>query len=256
MFMAGFSSSLNGAATISPSSGILAAGATQSFNLGWSDYTTTGPRTDTVTLSNTSNPSDPFNSSGNFISMTGAVVDNRVVTASSATFAVHVGTAVSQPITLSTSGGDNYFTRVTVGNAGPDANGISVTGGTNPVFNDGSVTDVRTLSGVFTSVGTFNGSIILPTTGEGLPGESPINVPVSYTAQVFSGKAQWNLAGGGSWGSNGNWQDTQAGGPNAGAPGISGFVGDTATFGNSIGSSTAIVTLDGANPDAQFDNVQ
>src|SRR5208283_2958670 len=129
------------------------------------------------------------------------------------------------------------YTRVTVGNAGPDVNGISVTGGTNPIFNGSTVTDVRTLGGIFSTLGTVNGSIILPTTGEGLPGESPINVPVNYTAQVFSGKAQWNLSGGASWGSNGNWQDTQAGGPNAGAPGISGFAGDTATFGKIIGSS-------------------
>ena len=40
----------------------------------------------------------------------------------------------------------------------------------------------------------------------------------------------------------------QLGGPNAGAPGISGFAGDTATFGNIVGSSSATVTLDGANP--------
>ena len=79
---AGFGSSLGGAATISSSSGILAAGGTQSLNLGWSSYVSTGPLTGTVTLSNTSNPADPFNSSGNVINMTGAVVDNRVVTAS------------------------------------------------------------------------------------------------------------------------------------------------------------------------------
>ena len=245
---AGFSSSLSGAATINPASGVVAAGGTQSLSLGWSDYTTTGPLMGTVTLNNTYNSSDPFNSSGNVISMTGAVVDNRVVTATTATFAVRVGSPVSQPVTLSTTGDDNYFTRVSVGNAGPDANGISVTGGTHPLFNASTVTDVRTLSGVFSSVGTFNGSIILPTTGEGLPGEAPINVPVNYTAQVFSGKAQWNIVGGGSWGANGNWQDAQLGGPNAGAPGISGFAGDTATFGNIVGSSSATVTLDGANP--------
>ena len=128
--------------------------------------------------------------------MTGAVVDNRVVTATTANFAVHVGTAVSQPITLSTTGDDNYFTRVSVGNAGPDANGISVTGGTNPLFNASTVTDVRTLTVSFLRSARSVAQCTLPTTGEGLPGEAPINVPVNYTAQVFSGKATWNLASG------------------------------------------------------------
>ena len=44
---------------------------------------------------------------------------------------------------LSTTGDDSDFTRVSVGNAGSDANGISVSGGTNPVFNSSSVTDRR-----------------------------------------------------------------------------------------------------------------
>ncbi|MGA2257791.1 MAG: hypothetical protein ABSG53_24270, partial [Thermoguttaceae bacterium] len=214
-----FSSSLSGAVTISASTGTVAASGTQSLNLGWSDYTTTGPRTGTVTLSNTSDPTDPFNSSGNVISMTGAVVDNRVVTVSTTNFGlVHVGAAVSQLITLSTTGDDNHFTRVSVGNVGPDANGISVTGGTSPVFTDSSVTDVRTLSGVFALVGTFNGSITLPTTGEGLVGEVPINVPVKYVAQVYSGQAEWNATTG-VWGASTNWKDTVDGGP-SGPPGI------------------------------------
>ena len=58
------------------------------LSLGWSDYTTTGPRSGTVTLTNTSNPSESFNSSGNTITMTGAVVDNRVVTATTVNFGI------------------------------------------------------------------------------------------------------------------------------------------------------------------------
>ena len=244
-----FNSSLGGDAAIDLAIGLVVAGGTQSLNLGWSDYTTIGPRAGSVTLINTGNQADPFNASGNVIGMTGAVVDNRVVVASTTNFgAIHVGSAVAQTITLSTTGDDNHFTRVSVGNVGPDANGISVTGGVNPVFNGSTVIDMRTLSGVLNSIGAINGAITLPTTGEGLLGEAPINVPVNYVAQVFSGKAQWNLANGASWGSNGNWADTQPGGPNAGAPGISGFLGDTATFGNSTGSSDATVSLNGVNP--------
>ena len=176
------------------------------------------------------------------------VLGNRVVTASAANFGlVHVGAAVSQPVTLSTSGGDNYYTRVTVGNAGPDANGISVTGGTNPLFNDSSVTDQRTLGGTFNTVGTVNGSITLPTLGEGLVGEAPINVPVSYAAQVYSGKAQWSATSSGDWGNSGNWNDTAGGGP-SGAPGMLGYATDTATFGPSVPSGVAVVSLNSAAP--------
>ena len=134
---AGFSSSPSGAAAISPASGVVAASGTQSLNLGWNSYASTGPLTGTVTLSNTTNSSDPFNSSGNVITMTGAVVDNRVVTSTSANFGlVHVGAALSQGITLSTTGDDNYYTRVTVANGGIDSNGfLTVSGGSNPTFN-------------------------------------------------------------------------------------------------------------------------
>ena len=244
---AGFSSSLGGAVTINPASGTLAAGGTQSLNLGWNSYASTGPLAGTVSLRNTGNWADAFNSAGNVISMTGAVVDNRVVAASTANFGlVHVGTAVSQPITLSTSGDDNYFTRVTVGNAGPDANGISVTGGTTPVFNGSSVTDQRTLGGIFSSVGAINGSIILPTTGEGLAGESPISVPVNYVAQVYSGQAEWNATTG-VWGTSANWKDTIGGGP-SGVPGVLGYATDTATFGPTTSSGVAFVALDGVGP--------
>jgi len=257
----GFSTSAGGGATVSASNnGPGAITSSQSGTVTVSLTNATGSYNGTVQVQNSGDdgtgngPSSAGPGQGKAqspmsISVTGTVADNRIVTATTTNLGtVHVGAAVAQPIMLSTSGGDNYFTRVTVDNAETDTNGISVTGGTNPVFNASTVTDMRTLNGVFSSVGTFNSSIILPTTGEGLPGESPINVPVSYTAQVFSGKAQWNLVGGGSWAANGNWQDAQAGGPNAGAPGISGIAGDTATFGNFIGSSAATVTIDGANP--------
>jgi autotransporter-associated beta strand protein len=157
-----------------------------------------------------------------------------------------VGTAVSQAITLSTSGDDGNFTRVRVGNAGPDSNGIGLAGGTNPVFNASSVTDQRTLGGTFNTVGTIYGSIDLPTTGEGLSGEVPLNVPVDYVAQVYSGKAEW-IAATGPWATSSNWKDT-AGGGLSGAPGLSGDAADTATFGSAAPSGTADVALNGVAP--------
>jgi autotransporter-associated beta strand protein len=135
---------------------------------------------------------------------------------------------------------------VTVGNAGPDAYGISVTGGTNPVFNGSSVTDQRTLGGIFNTLGTVSGTITLPTTGEGLAGEVPINVPVNYTAQVYSGKAEWN-ASTGLWGTAANWTDTVGGGP-SGPPGLSNYATDTATFGPNAFSGIVVVALNSAAP--------
>ena len=156
---------------------------------------------------------------------------------------------MSQSITLSTTGDDNYFTRVSVGNAGPDANGISVSGGTNPLFNGPTATDTRTISGTFKSPGVINRSIVLPTTGEGLAGEAPINVPVNYTAVVYTGQSTWSGSGGGSWGTftsgfGANWAAGN------GSPGLDpNFQStDTATFGTSVASGPASVTLDGASP--------
>ena len=204
--------------------------------------------TGTVTLSNTTNPADHFNSSGNVITMTGAVVDNRVVTSTSANFGVvHAGAGLSQGITLSTNGDDNYYTRVTVANGGTDSNGfLTVSGGSNPTFNSASVTDNRAISGTANTPGVFNGTVTLTTIGEGLPGESPNNVPVNYSVQVFSGQAGWTGGNSGSWGNPANWQDQVT--PSISAvPGIWGVSGDTATLGSGA-SGPVTITLDGASP--------
>ena len=183
------------------------------------------------------------------ISVAGKVVDNRVVTSTLASFGlVHVGAALSQGITLSTTGDDNHYTRVTVLNPnGPDANGLSVSGGVNPTFNGPAVTDSRTLSGTVTTAGMLNGTIVLSTVGEGLAGEQPINVPVSYSAQVFSGNGVWSSTSGSLWSQNGNWADANGSVVQA-APGtFAAFTNtDVATFCGS-GSVTAI-DLTGVNP--------
>jgi autotransporter-associated beta strand protein len=219
---------------------------------------TSGPQTETFSLNAGDDHALPGASPPSQVStgiaLTG--VANRRVTAMTANFGVvHAGSVLSQSITLSTSGDDNYFTRVSVGNAGPDANGMSVSGGMNPTFNAASVTDTRTLAGVINSVGTVNGSITLHTTGEGLAGEVPIDVPVNYTAQIYSGKAQWNATTG-LWGTASNWTDSLGGGP-SGVPGVQGFPTDTATFGSSVDIGTAVVVLNGVSPTLSamtFDN--
>ena len=189
--------------------------------------------------------------------VTGTVLDNRVVTAPANTNLgyIHVGGAGSAALLLSTTGDDSHFTRVTVADsAAADANGISVSGGSTGLrFGYDAMSDLRTIGGTLNSsvpVGSFSGSLTLVTGAEsGVTGtQSPVNVIVNYTGKAYSGKAAWSGSAGGSWGTMTNWQDTQAGGPNGGAPGISGFAGDTASFGDSIGSSAATVSLDGQNP--------
>jgi fibronectin-binding autotransporter adhesin len=124
------------------------------------------------------------------------VVANRVVTASSVALGrVLVGQAVSGTSTLSTTGDDADFTRVTVGTTGSDINGISATGGNGAVvFNGASVTDIRTVGGVFTTAGNVAGSLTLVTTGEGLAGENPINVALGYTADAVTQRVITNGA--------------------------------------------------------------
>ncbi len=116
------------------------------------------------------------------------VINNRVVTATSLTGLNLLNNATGfGTVTLSTTGNDNQYTRVTVGSAGPDTNGVSVGTGSNPTFNSAAVTDSRFVS---SSTAVTYGQVIsssnitLTTTGEGLVGESPINVNVNYSVAV------------------------------------------------------------------------
>ena len=97
--------------------------------------------------------------------------------------------------------------------------------------------------------GPFSSTVTFASAGDrqSLPGAGALgSLVVSITGNVYSGKAQWN-AGNGSWAASGNWQDTVSGGP-SGAPGLSGYITDTATFGAAATSGTVTVTLDSAAP--------
>ena len=108
------------------------------------------------------------------------------------------------------------------------------------------MTDNRTIAGTANTPGVFNGTVTLTTIGEGLPGESPINVPVNYSVQVFSGQSGWIGGSSGSWGNAANWQDQVT--PSISAvPGIWGVSGDTATLGSGP-SGPVTITLDGTSP--------
>jgi len=107
------------------------------------------------------------------------------------------------------------------------------------------VTDVRTLAGTPNSAGIINGTVVLATSGEGLAGESPINVSVNYSVPVFSGSAVWNGSTGSSWGTAANWNDQLTPSINA-APGTFAGFSDAMTLNDS--SSNRTITLDGTSP--------
>jgi len=97
--------------------------------------------------------------------------------------------------------------------------------------------------------GVFSDTVTFASAGDNqsLPGaNSPGSLSVSITGNVYSGKAEWNATTG-VWGTSANWKDTVGGGP-SGAPGVSGYATDTATFGSAVPSGTAVVNLDGAAP--------
>src|SRR5262249_12874056 len=157
--------------------GSVAAGGNTNVAIGFTDYTTTGVRSGSVMFTNTADSGDSFNSSGDVFTLDAgsAVVDNRVVSASTVAFGrVIVGVAQSGGSNLTTSGDDNHFTRVTV-------NGT--------LFNSASSTGSYTLNTTFNSTGAISGTgATLTTTGEGLTGESPINVAVPDSATVVDNR--------------------------------------------------------------------
>ena len=252
----GFSVSANGGATATATGngpGGIPPSATVTVGL----PNATGSYSGTVQVQNTGNDAsgdDPSNAGpgqGNAqspisISVNGTVVDNRVVTSTSASFGlVHVGAALNQGITLATTGDDSHYTRVTVANGNDGF--LTVSGGSNPTFNSASVTDNRILSGTAGTTGVFNGTVTLTTGREGLTGESPINVPVNYSVQVFSGSGRWTGSSNGSWSANGNWTDSNGSNIQA-APGtFAGFTSTDSAIFDGSGSGT-VIDLTGANP--------
>jgi hypothetical protein len=194
--------------------------------------------------------------------VSGNILDNRRVTAPTTVDLgiVHSGAAASGIATLSSVGADSLFTRITVNNsASVDANGLAVGGATTGFrFGLDGLTTSRTVSGIPNKLGVVTGTINLITNAEaGIPGTQTLaNVPVSYSVKVFSGQSTWNGSTSSVWGNHLSWTDNLSS-AGAGSPGISGFSGDTATFGNAISNNPATVSLNGSSPTLSsltFDN--
>ncbi|MCE9630909.1 MAG: autotransporter-associated beta strand repeat-containing protein, partial [Planctomycetia bacterium] len=241
--------SLSASASLSlPSgtTGTVAGSGTQAISFGYASTATTGVRSGTVSFSNTGNTGD---TPGSF-AVAGAVVANRVVTASAVDYGlVHLGASGTATSTFTSAGSDNDFTRITVANG--SGGGLTVSGSSGFVF-DGSGGSNRTVAGTFATAGAISGTIALANASAEaaglLPGQVPGTTGIAYSASVFSGTGTWNVAGGGSWGSgaSGNW--TSIGGVGA-APGT--FAGysntDAAIFAGTQGG-TSTVLLNGATP--------
>jgi len=158
--------------TLAPGSGTAAASSSDTTNtVGWNNTSTTGVRAGKINITNTSNAGDAINSTSQDITVNGAVVAQRTVTAA----AISLGQggrfmstqSVGGSSLLTTSGDDNHFTRITVNST---------------LFNSASTTSTYNLAATTYANGAVSGSVGLTVTGEGLTGEgSYSNVAVNYT---------------------------------------------------------------------------
>ncbi|HYO08383.1 MAG TPA: endonuclease [Tepidisphaeraceae bacterium] len=154
---------------------------------------TTGARTGAITIDNTditTGGTGLGSGDGNdVISVVGHVVDNRVVTASAASFGrVVVGSTVSAGTTLSSPGADDSNTRVTVTAAASaaDAHGVAIAAAGSGALFDGTTTAAgRSLQANFATAGVKGGSRAFTVQGEGLAGEVVNGVSVSYSATAL-----------------------------------------------------------------------
>ena len=131
-----------------PSGSLLGFGGSMSSSLGWASTTTTGSQRGFITLTGLS-PGDV--GTPQTAAVSGAVVANRTVTASPVNLGMfHAGTTTtaSGAGTLSTTGDDNNFTRVTIATSGGSGSFL-VDGGTGTLFNSAASVGSRTLSGTF-----------------------------------------------------------------------------------------------------------
>jgi MYXO-CTERM domain-containing protein len=150
----------------------------------------TGAKSWTVTVDNTATTSagsGQGSADGNeTINVSGTVVDDRVVTAADVN-AGRIMAGGTQGSALSTTGDDDNYTRVTVATTAADGgDGVSVTGGTGTTFNSAGSTGNRTVQ--FATAGAKSGTLTLTTTGEGLTGESAVDVDIDYTATVVDNR--------------------------------------------------------------------
>ena len=184
------------------------------------------------------------------------MVDQRVFTTSTSTLALgylHQGATVSGTSVGVTSTGLNATTASgTLGSftGGPSGFALGLTAGSDAFLGATTPqTATYTLTGTGSTLGSINGTYTSVVAAEF--GSIP-NVAVAVSGQVYSGQSTWATNGSGNWGTitgtganafGLNW------GAGQGSPGLdpSYTNTDTATFGSSLTSGTAVINTNGAN---------
>ena len=189
------------------------------------------------------------------VNYTGTAVNQRVFTTSTSTLAlgpVHQGATVFSPSLVVTSTGRNATTaNGTLGSftGGPAGYSLGLASGSAQFSGAASSqTATYSIAGTASTLGSVSGTYTSAVTAEF--GSIP-NVTVAVTGQVYSGQSTWNTNSGGNWGTltgtganafGLNWSANQ------GSPGLdqSYTNTDTATFGSTLTSGTAVVNTNGA----------
>lgn len=178
----------------------------RSISLGLTSSTaTTGLKTGTITINNTDidqrtvNAGQGLLDGNDVVTVQAQVLDNRVVNVTPAAFGrVLVGANISTNTSLTSSGDDDHFTRITVkANASAaDTNGVFITAGAGDVTFNGTVTNTtRALQGNFATPGDYSGSRTFTIQGESLAGETDAAITPGYTARAVA-HAQPSFASG------------------------------------------------------------
>jgi hypothetical protein len=172
---------------------------TRAMTLGLSASTsTTGLKSGSITFNNTDLTSGGagFGSAdaNDIVNISARVLDNRVITASP----VHFGRVIGNKIytgttTLTTTGNDDHFTRVTVSGSEVTQGLLSVEAGGSQLFDDASDSTVRNVSTRFRTQGLQGGVVPLSVSGEGLSGESVQPLSLTWSAFVMPGASEGPL---------------------------------------------------------------
>lgn len=99
--------------------------------------------------------------------------------------------------TVSTTGGDNDYTRITVNGTSVSGGGATVAAGTTTLFDAASVTTTRSVSASFGTSGAKSGTVALSVTGEGLSGDlGSLSWNLSQVVSEQTGSGSATLAAG------------------------------------------------------------
>ena len=221
------------------------------LNAGWANTATAGARNGQISITNNDNAADNMSNPLHMQAVSGGVY-NLAAANSIGTInvgAVHQGGTATQALTLTNTAPPDptYTETLTSSGFSGTSTGFTATGTVTTPLTAGGASDTTDLVvglGSTLLPGPQSGTTTLAVASNAVNGSALGATPlasqtVTIVGQVYSGQAQWNIAGGGNWSTQNNWSDTQSS-VQVGAPGISGFFGDTALF----ASTPATITLD------------